>query len=108
MGAVGEFQCVGAQLCTQPNTTTARFTMSIIVVTQRWPILLCQSHKLIASDPSPVLKATRVLAFAPQAQALALPPIFGNQVNLVRYEEFRVGVCTEVIAPFFCLQEGRA
>jgi len=78
--------------------------MSIIVVTQRWPILLCQSHGLIASDPSPVL--TRVFAFV--LQALALSPIFGNQVDLVRYEEVRVGVCTEVIAPFFCLQEGRA
>ena len=82
-------------------TTTATFTMSIIVVTQRWPILLCQSHRLIASDPSPVLKATGVFAFV--LQALALSPIFGNQVDLVRYEEVRVGVCTEVIAPFFCL-----
>ena len=64
--------------------------MSIIVVTQQWPILLRQSHRLIASDPSPVLKATRVFAFV--LQALALPPIFGNQVDLVRYEEVRVGV----------------
>jgi len=80
--------------------------MSIIVLVQQWPILLCQSHRIIASDPSPVLKTTRV--FAVVLQALALSPIFGNQVNLVRYEEVRVGVCTDVLAPSFaCRKDAR-
>jgi len=33
---------------------------------------------------------------------------FGNQVNLVRYEdssEVQVGVCTDVFEPFFCLRK---
>ena len=82
----------------------APFTMSTIVFIQRSPILLCQSHRLTASDPSPVLKATRVFAFVLQALTLLF---FGDQVDLARYEEVRVGVCTDVFAPFFCLQEGR-
>jgi len=53
------------------NPVTAPCAMSIIVFIQRWPILLCQSYSLIASDPSPVLKATRVFAFVLRAVALS-------------------------------------
>jgi len=43
----------------QANPVQAPSAMSIFVFIQRWPILLCQSYRLIASDPSPVLKAIR-------------------------------------------------
>jgi len=58
---------------------------------------------LLASDPSPVLKATRE-----RSPSCCRCSFFGNQVDLVRYEEARVGVYTDVFGPFLCLQGGRA
>jgi len=77
------------------NPTTAPFVMSIIFFIHRWPI---QSYRLIASDPSSVWKATRECS--PSCCRRSHSPFFGNQVNLVRYEEVRLDVCTDIFEPF--------
>jgi len=74
-------------------------------------------HTAVAHPPMPIAQANRFRSFssAESHQSVRLHAegartllFSGNQVDLVRDEEVRVGVCTDVLASFFCLQEGRA
>ena len=88
------------------NPVTAPLPMSIIIFIQWWPVLLYQSYRLIAPDPSPVLKPPESVRLRAAGARTLL--FFGNQVDLVRYEEVRVVVCTDIFGPFLCVQEARA
>jgi len=73
-------------------------------------------HTAVAHPPMLIAWASRFRSFssAESHQSVRLRAagvrtllFFGNQIDLV-HEEVRVGVCTDLFAPFFCLQEGRA